>query len=152
MQEPYPLSDIRWTRLPDAPQRALCIAHCWPDPEWVFSKAHDEVAWCVAACASAWGCSDDIAPEMASQVNAVREAFEGGVWERAHVATAWAALHPDGQLILAFGLGFRWERRVRAAKAALVIAIHVKLGEERTGRLWWLQPLADQCMRARYPP
>ena len=88
---------------------------------------------------------------MARQVSAVKQAFAGSSWRSAHVATAWAALHPDGQRILAFGLGFRRERRARAAKAALVIAIHVKLGEERTGRLWWLQPLADQCMRARYP-
>ena len=150
--EPYPLSDIRWTPLPDGPQPALCIAHCCADPSWVFSNAHNEVAWCARQCARAWGHSDEYRSgqsEMARQVSAVKQAFAGSSWRSAHVASAWAALHPHGQLIRAFGVGFKWQHRIRAAKAALAIAIHVILGEERTGPLWWLQPLADQCMRAR---
>ena len=86
-----------------------------------------------------------------ARIETVRLAFSAGTWARAHVAEGWAFLEEEGLYVRAYGVAHKWKMRVQALKAALAVVVHMHmaLGNDRLGRLWWLQPHEDQCVRAQ---
>ena len=60
---------------------------------------------------------------------------------------AWVSLGSTGRCVRAYGIAYRGAGRLRAAKVALAVAVHIALGSDQHGPLWWLQALEDQCLR-----
>ena len=57
---------------------------------------------------------------------------------------AWVSLGSDGPCLRAYGLGWKGVGRLRAAKAALAVHVHMAVGGDK---LWYLGALEEQCLR-----
>ena len=144
----FPPDDVKWISLPGSQELALCVAHCLPDPTGIFSNAHNELGY--AAPSFDWADESQppkAQPEFPTRIAAVRRAFAIGKWDHARVTEAWVSLGSTGPCVRAYGIGFKQAGRLRAAKAALAVHVHIALGSDKLGPLWYLQALEDQCLR-----